>query len=91
MNHSDLIKSIADTIKQPQTVVKAVLDELAQHIQEAVQTDNELTLQGVAKFSSKERPAREGRNPATGETMHIKAKRVPEIKPLKALKDAANA
>ena len=91
MNHSELIKAIARRIEQPQTVVKAVLDELAQHIQEAVEIGNELTLQGVAKFGSKERPAREGRNPATGETMHIKAKRVPDIKALKPLKDAAKA
>lgn len=89
MNHSDLIKAIATTTKQPQTVVKAVLDELAQHIQEAVQTGNEITLQGVAKFSTTVREARTGRNPSTGEPLQIAAKRVPVIKALKLLKDAA--
>lgn len=89
MNQSDLIKSIAGEIEQPQTVVKAVLDELAAHIQDAVRTGNEVTLQGVAKFGQKQRSARAGRNPKTGEPLQIDAKFVPDVTVLKALKDAA--
>lgn len=91
MNHSELIKSIAGETGQPQTVVKAILDALATNIQEAVRTDNGITLQGVAKFSRAHREARVGRNPATGEKMNIAAKNVPEIKALKSLKEAANS
>lgn len=91
MNHSELIKSIASKTRESQALVKLILDELAATIQEAVRTDNEVTLQGVAKFSRAHREAREGRNPATGEKIHIAAKNVPDIKALKPLKEAANS
>jgi DNA-binding protein HU-beta len=84
MNHSELVKHIAEKTSQTQTAVKAVLDELAT----TIQTTSEVTLQGVAKFSTTVREARTGRNPATGEPMQLKAKRVPVIKALKPLKDA---
>ena len=85
MNHSELIKHLADKTNQPQTVVKNVLDELAA----AIQKHDEVTLQGVAKFSTTVREARKGRNPSTGAEIDIAAKRVPVIKALKPLKDAA--
>ena len=84
MNHSELVKHLAEKTNQTQSAVKNVLDELAK----TIQTNKEVTLQGVAKFSTKERKARAGRNPSTGEPLQIAAKRVPAISALKPLKDA---
>lgn len=83
MNHSELISHLAKNTGQTQAAVKSVLDALALTIQ-----SHDVTLQGVAKFSTTVRKARTGRNPATGEPMLIEAKRIPAIKALKALKDA---
>jgi DNA-binding protein HU-beta len=84
MKQAELIKHLADQTGQTQTAVKSVLDALAT----TIQSRDEVTLQGIAKFSTTVREARTGRNPATGEPMQIKAKRVPVIKALKPLKDA---
>lgn len=85
MNHSELIKHLAEKTNQTQNAVKNVLDELAK----TIQTNDEVTLQGVAKFGRKVRNARTGRNPSTGEPLRISRKLVPVIKALKPLKDAA--
>lgn len=87
MNHSELIKHVAETTGHTQATVKAVLESLAL----TIQSRDEVTLQGVAKFSTTVREARTGRNPATGEPMQLKAKRIPAIKALKPLKDAVAA
>ncbi|MCO6434325.1 HU family DNA-binding protein, partial [Nitrosomonas nitrosa] len=54
-----------------------------------VASGNDVQLVGFGTFSVSERAGREGRNPATGETMTIPAKKVVKFKPGKALSDAA--
>ena len=88
MNQAELIKQIAEQTEQKQTVVKDVLDQLTSIIQAETAAGGEVTLQGVAKFNTKHRAAKAGRNPATGEPLQIAAKRVPVVKVLKQLKDA---
>lgn len=88
MNHSTLIAEIAKDTELSQVKVMVVMTALAEVIQETVARGEDVTLQGVAKFSATVRPERQGRNPATGEPMTVKAKRVPVIKALKPLKDA---
>ena len=54
-----------------------------------IASGNDVQLVGFGTFSVSERASREGRNPATGETMTIPAKKVVKFKPGKALSDAA--
>ncbi len=56
-----------------------------------MQKGEELTLPGIGKLSIKHRPAKTGRNPATGVSMEIPAKNVPHFSAAKALKDAVNS
>ncbi len=91
MNQAELIDAI--TAKAPnnstsKTTVKAVLDALADVAHAELKKGNEVTLPGCGKLTVKKRAAREGRNPATGEAMKIKAKKVPHFSAAKALKDA---
>ena len=56
----------------------------------ALKSDNEVTLVGFGTFKAKNRDARTGRNPRTGESIQIKASTVPSFKAGKAFKDALN-
>lgn len=66
--------------------VKAFTDAVAEELAKG----GKVQLVGFGNFEVSERPAREGRNPRTGETMTIAASKTPKFKPGKALKDEIN-
>ncbi|WP_216363929.1 MULTISPECIES: HU family DNA-binding protein [unclassified Neomoorella] len=84
----DLVASVAEktdlTKKEAEKVVSAVLAS----IEEALAQGDKVQLVGFGTFEIKERAARVGRNPRTGEEIEIAATRVPVFKPGKALKEA---
>ena len=88
MNKADLIKVVAKKADLTQSEAKLALDALIASITESLKAGDSVTLVGFGTFSVADRPAREGRNPATGETMQIPAKRVPVFKAGKSLKEA---
>ncbi|MCI3920278.1 HU family DNA-binding protein [Paenibacillus sp. TRM 82003] len=87
MNKTDLITKVAETTdlskKDVTTVVEAVFDSIA----DALQNGDKVQLVGFGNFEVRERTARKGRNPQTGEEIDIPASKVPAFKPGKALKD----
>lgn len=91
MNKAELIKHLAATAEVTNKQAEAVLNALTSTVLDTVRAGNELVLTDLGKFSSIERAAKAGRNPQTGETIQIAAKRVPKFSPAKALKDAAGA
>ena len=90
MNKTDLVKVVsikADiSQKDAEIAVKAVFDAIA----ESLALGEKVQLVGFGTFAVKERAAREGRNPKTGESMTIAASKVPAFAAGKALKDAVN-
>lgn len=66
---------------------KAVLVRVFDYVGTSVAEGNEVNIPGFAKFRVADKPEREARNPKTGETMTVAAKRVIKITPAKALKD----
>ena len=72
---------------QASHAVDAVLDGISG----ALSNGDSVALVGFGTFSVRHRAAREGRNPSTGEAMHIAASNVPGFKAGKALKDAVKA
>ena len=70
---------------------EAVLNALTTTVLDTVRAGNELAITDLGKFGSAQRAAKTGRNPKTGETIQIAAKRAPKFSPAKALKDAAAA
>jgi len=88
MTMQDLIRKIAETTKLQQKEIDNVLAALGDEVQAALVAGDEVKLPGIGKFSVGERAAKTGRNPQTGETIQIAAKRVPKFTPGKALKDA---
>ncbi|AAU90945.1 MULTISPECIES: HU family DNA-binding protein [Methylococcus] len=89
MNQSQLINAIHEDANGSltKTVIQRVLIALANVAQEALANGDEVTIPGVAKLTVKERAARTGRNPQTGETVEIPAKRVARASFVKALKE----
>src|SRR5262245_10151985 len=66
----------------------ATMTSLVELITETVASGEDVAISGFCKFRRIDRPARMARNPATGEMVKVKAKRVARITPLKAFKDA---
>ncbi len=90
MNKADLIESIADSADLSKASAGRALDAAIESITKALQKGDTITLVGFGTFSVRNRAARMGRNPRTGEEIQIKASKVPGFKPGKALKDAIN-
>jgi DNA-binding protein HU-beta len=90
MNKAELIEAMADAADISKAAAGRALDGMVDAITEAMKKGDTLSLIGFGTFSVKERAAREGRNPQTGETIKIKASKIPSFKAGKALKDAVN-
>ncbi len=90
MNKSELIQAVADSADISKTTAAKAVDAVIDSIKDALAEDDTVTLIGFGTFTVRERAARVGRNPRTGERLDIKAAKVPVFKAGKALKDAVN-
>lgn len=90
MNKAELIDSIATQGGLSKAQAGQALDATIGAISEALKAGETVTLVGFGTFSVKERAARSGRNPKTGETIAIAATKVPGFKAGKGLKDAVS-
>lgn len=90
MNKSELIDAIASEADISKASAGRALDSVINSITGALSKGDSVSLVGFGTFSVKQRAARTGRNPQTGETIQIKAATVPGFKAGKALKDAVN-
>ena len=90
MNKAELIEAMADAADISKAAAGRALDGMVEAITNAMKEGDTLSLVGFGTFSVKERAAREGRNPQTGETIQIKASNAPAFKAGKAFKDAVN-
>jgi DNA-binding protein HU-beta len=88
VNRSQLLNALAERNDMSRKEADAVLTSLVDLITETVARGEDVAISGFAKFRRIDRPARMARNPATGETVKVPAKRVARITPLKAFKDA---
>lgn len=90
MNKSELIKHIASTASLTQAQATAALNALESGVTKALASGEDVALIGFGTFTVKDRAARTGRNPKTGEEIQIAAVKAPSFKPGKALKEAVN-
>ena len=82
--------SIAEKADITQSQAESALAATLESIQDALKSGDSVSLVGFGTFSANERPARDGRNPRTGETIRIAAKTVAKFKPGKKLSDSLN-
>ena len=91
MNKSDLVDAVAGSADMSKAQAAHAVDAVLDGISGALSNGDSVGLVGCGTFSVRHRAAREGRNPSTGEAMHIAASNVPGFKAGKALKDAVKA
>ena len=88
MNRRDLVNAIAAQTETTPREVDAFMKGFTDVVTAVVSKGEPVAISGFAKFAKVERPARMGRNPATGEAIKIKASKKARITPLKGFKDA---
>lgn len=86
-----LIEDVAEATGLTKKDVTEVLNGFMDTVKGHLQAGEKVTLTGFGTFEVRERAAREGRNPQTGETIQIKASKTPAFKAGKELKEAVNA
>jgi DNA-binding protein HU-beta len=87
MNKAELIAKIAEDAEITKTQANATLDSFVEAVTKSLKKGDKVTLVGFGTFSVSKRKARNGRNPKTGETIKIKAKKVAKFKPGKELSE----
>jgi len=90
VNKSELIDAIAESVDISKAAAGRALDAVISSVTGALKNGEQVVLVGFGTFSVKERAARTGRNPQTGDPIEIAAARIPGFKAGKALKDAVN-
>lgn len=90
LSKQQLIADLAESTDLSNAQVRDLLDQLAQIARDALENGDELTLPGLGKLKINERPARTGRNPQTGASIQIAARKVVKFVPAKSLSDAVN-
>ena len=88
MNRRELVNAVAAHTGMEPKQVDATLKGVTDVLTAAVSKGEVVTIAGFAKFAKVSRPARMGRNPATGEAIKIKASTKPRVTMLKGFKDA---
>jgi DNA-binding protein HU-beta len=90
MNKTDLINKVSETSELSKKDAAKAVDSVFDAITEALQNGDKVQLVGFGNFEIRERSARKGRNPQTGEEIEIKASKIPAWKPGKTVKDSVN-
>ena len=90
MNKAGLIEAVAGAANLSKADAGRAVDAVVSSIASTLQSGDHVSIVGFGTFSVKQRAARTGRSPRTGETIQIAARNVPGFKAGKALKDAVN-
>ncbi len=90
MTKSELISQIADKCEFTKKDAEKALSAVTSSITDALVNGEKIQLVGFGTFEVRDRAAKESKNPRTGETIQVPAKKVPAFKAGKALKDAVN-
>jgi DNA-binding protein HU-beta len=87
MNKTELVDAVAQVTDLSKTVAGKAVDAVLAAISKSLRSGETVVLTGFGTFSIRERPARTGHNPKTGQQMEIKASKTPVFKAGKTLRD----
>jgi len=90
MNKSELIAAVANKANLTKADAGRIIDGFTSEVSNSLSNGEPVTLIGFGTFEVRDRAARAGRNPRTGEAIQIKASKNPAFKAGKALKNAVN-
>ncbi len=87
MTKVELIDKVAEGLGLPKREIEKMLEKLISTIQNALKAGNKVSVAGLGTFVVKEKKARIARNPKTGESVQVPAKKAPKFRPGKELKE----
>jgi DNA-binding protein HU-beta len=90
MNKGEFVGAVAEAADITKADAERAVEAVFKVVKKALKSGDSISLVGFGTFSVRKRAARTGRNPRTGDTIKIKASKVPAFKAGKALKDAIN-
>ncbi len=88
MNKQGIVEAVHKLLNGTKVQAEQVVDTVIDTITASLKKGDEVSIAGLGIFSVKTRAARQARNPRTGETVQVKAMKVPKFRAAKALKDA---
>ena len=88
MNKGQLIEAVAAELGDSKASAARAIEAVISSITDGIKEDDSVTIVGFGTFTQKERAARTGRNPITGEPIQIKASRTVGFKPRQSLKQS---
>ncbi len=91
MNKTELIDAVANAADMPKSAAGRAVEATLAAITDSLKSGEQVTLIGFGTFNVRERAARTGRDPRTGNSIDIKAAKIPAFKAGKALKDAVKS
>lgn len=91
MTKAELVEKVAEKIQLTKKQTETVVNILLSCVTEALSTGDKVELRGFGSFRIRNRNPREGRNPKTGDTVQIPAKRVPFFKAGKELREMVDS
>lgn len=91
MTKADLVEEVASLSNLSKKSSEVAVNTFFQSIVDSLQRQEKIELRGFGSFKLRHRKAREGRNPRTGEKVHVPAKIVPYFKPGKDLRELVNS
>jgi len=89
MNKAELVEEVANQTGLTKKTSRETIDAMTSVISDALAREEKVALVGFGTFQVRQRKARTGRNPQTGKTIQIPAKKVPKFRPGKELKEKA--
>ncbi len=90
MTKADLVDQVTALGSLTRRDGEVIVDTFFEGVIEAVAADDKVEIRGFGSFRTRQRNARTGRNPKTGDKVEVPAKRVPYFKPSKELRDMVN-
>ena len=87
---SDLIEQLSERLKLPKGKAEFVVNTIFETMEDALRQGERIEIRGFGSFEVREYKAYEGRNPRTGEPVHVRPKRLPFFKVGKELKERVN-
>lgn len=90
MTKADLIAVVADKLKFPWARAELLVDQIFSCMTQALQQGEGIEIRGFGSFTVRDYKAYEGRNPRTGDTVHVKPKRLAFFKVGKELRERVN-
>ena len=88
MNKANIVDKVQEVLGSTKADAERAVEAIIESITHTLKGGEEVSIAGLGIFVTKARPAREGRNPRTGESIRIAASRTAKFRPAKALKDA---